>query len=352
MAGERLERIAIFRALQLGDVLVAVPAMRALRAAFPDAHLTLIGLPWARDLAVRLPWLDAFLAFPGHPGLPERKPEPGALETFFARAAGLQLDLAIQLHGSGEISNGIVARFGARHIAGFHPSAAPCPDPRWFVPWPEHGREAQRLMRLALHLGAPQTSSMTLEFGLRSEDRAEAQRLWLAFGEQRGRYVCVHPGARWRSRRWPAERFAAVAEALRAKGLQIVLTGSAGDAPAVSAFRAAVGEPIVDVCGRTSLGGLAAIIAGARLLLCNDTGVAHLAAALRTPSVIVCSGADAQRWAPLDQRRHRMLHHDTACRPCSHERCPTGHECALGVSAAQVLGECVRQLDEEVSDAA
>jgi ADP-heptose:LPS heptosyltransferase len=164
-------------------------------------------------------------------------------------------------------------------------------------------------------------------------------------GGRPAQYICVHPGARWRSRRWPAERFAAVAAALRARGLSIVLTGSAGDAPAVSAFRAGVGEPIVDACGRTSLGGLAALIAGARLLLCNDTGVAHLADAMGTPSVIVCSGADAKRWAPLDQRLHRMLHHDTVCRPCTYEECPTGHECALGVSVAQVHGECVRLLD-------
>jgi ADP-heptose:LPS heptosyltransferase len=345
------ERIAIFRALQLGDVLVAVPAMRALRAAFPDAHLTLIGLPWARELAPRLSWLDGFLAFPGHPALPEREPEPGALETFFEQVARLQLDLAVQLQGSGEVSNAIVARFGARHMAGFHPAAQPCPDPRWFLPWQQRGSEAERLMRLPLHLGAPHTS-LALEFALYAEDRAEAEQLWPAAPGRTGDYVCVHPGARWRSRRWPAERFAAVAIALRSLGHTIVLTGSAADSEALGAFRAQVGEPLVDASRRTSLGGLAALIAGARLLLCNDTGVSHLAAALRTPSVIVCSGADAQRWAPHDTHRHRMLHHDTACRPCSHEQCPTGHECALGVSAERVLAECVRLLEEDLRHAA
>jgi ADP-heptose:LPS heptosyltransferase len=347
----RFERIAIFRALQLGDLLVAVPAMRALRTAFPRAHLTLIALPWASELVPRLPWLDDFLAFPGHPALPERAPEPGALAAFFTRAAQLHFDLAIQLHGSGEITNGIVARLGARQVAGFHPDGAACPDPRWFVTWPDRGREAERLLGLPLHLGAAQTS-LALEFALCTEDRAETERLWGAAGGRAEQYICVHPGARLRSRRWPAERFAQVAEALRGKGLRVVLTGSAGDAQAVSGFRAALGEPIVDVSGRTSLGGLAAMIADARLLLSNDTGVAHLAAALRTPSVIVCSGADAQRWAPLDQRRHRMLHHDTACRPCSYEQCPTGHECALGVSAGSVLAECERQLDPELRYAA
>jgi ADP-heptose:LPS heptosyltransferase len=344
---QAITRVAVFRALQLGDMLVAVPALRALRAAFPRAHLTLVGQPWAHELALRLPWLDGFLAFPGYAGLPERDPEPAAIEPFFDRVAALNLDLAVQLHGSGQITNEVVDRFGAHQVAGFHPADQPNPDPRWFVPWPASGREAERLMQLPLHLGAPHTG-LSLEFPLQEEDHAELERFWASIGGRPREYVCVHPGARWRSRRWPAERFAAVADALRARGHAIVLTGSAGEAATLAAFRACVTEPPIDASARTSLGGLAALIKGARLLVCNDTGVAHLAAAVGTRSVIVCSGADAQRWAPLDASRHRMLHHDTACRPCTYEQCPTGHECALAVSTQEVLAQCLHLLEEEV----
>lgn len=345
------ERIAVFRALQLGDLLVAVPALRALRAAYPRAHLTLIGLPWTSALVQRLPWLDGFLSFPGHPGLPERAPEPGALDTFVAGARRLRPDLAIQLHGSGEVSNAIVARLGARQAAGFYPAGAVCPDPRWFVPWPQSGREAERLMRLPLHLGAPDTGQ-ALELGVLADDDAEADAFWSAAGGQPQRYVCVHPGARWHSRRWPAERFAAVAAELRARGNAVVLTGSAGETDTLNAFRASIGGPIVDASCRTSLGGLAALLRRARLLLSNDTGVAHLAAAVGTPGVIVSSGADAERWAPLDACRNRLLQHDTACRPCTFERCPTGHECARGVSERRVLEECLAVLDRTLRHAA
>jgi len=351
MTSAALERVAVFRALQLGDMLVAVPALRALRAAFPRAHLTLVGQPWARELARRLPWLDGFLAFPGYPGLPEREPEPGAIDAFFDQVAQLDPDLAVQLHGSGEISNTIVARFGARRIAGFHPAGEASPDPRWFVPWPAVGREAERLMQLPLHLGAPNTG-LALEFPLQAADHLELERFWAGNGGPARDYICIHPGARWRSRRWPAERFAAVADALRGRGHRIVLTGSAGETQTLAAFRSYVGEPPIDASGRTSLGGLGALIAGARLLLCNDTGVAHLAPAVGTPAVIVSSGADVRRWAPLDSGRHRMLHHDTACRPCMHEQCPTGHECALGVGTQDVISQCLQLLENGVRNAA
>ena len=78
-----IERIGVFRALQLGDLLCTTPALRALRAAFPKAHITLIGLPWALDLVERLEYVDGLLAFPGFPGLPEREPDLAALPDFF-----------------------------------------------------------------------------------------------------------------------------------------------------------------------------------------------------------------------------------------------------------------------------
>jgi ADP-heptose:LPS heptosyltransferase len=340
----------VFRALQLGDMLVAIPALRALRALYPRARLTLIGLPWARELVQRFPWIDDFLAFPGHPQLPERGCETSQLEVFFAHARLRRFDLALQLHGSGERTNAIVAQLGAQAVGGFYPVSTRCPDPQRFVAWPEHGRECERLTRLPIHLGAS-PPTLDLELPLTPADRFELAALWRCLGGRPSRYVCIHPGARWPSRRWPATRFAAIAARLAQRGYAPVLTGSPGDSDALQAFRAAGGEAL-DAAGRTSLGSLAALIAGARLLVCNDTGVSHVAAATRTPSVVISSGADVARWRPRDAARHRVLHHQVACRPCAHERCPIGHECALGVSVERVLDECLRLLSMEAVRAA
>src|SRR3954449_10567744 len=114
-------RIAVFRALFLGDLLCAVPALNALDRRFPDAEITLIGLPWARELAERLPAIDRFVEFAGYPGLPEVAYDEERTAAFLDARRRERYDLAIQLHGSGEVSNELVAAFASGATLGFGP---------------------------------------------------------------------------------------------------------------------------------------------------------------------------------------------------------------------------------------
>jgi ADP-heptose:LPS heptosyltransferase len=348
---EGVERIALFRALYLGDLLVAVPAMREIAHRFPGAEITLIGLPWAEILVTRYPWLHAFLPFPGNAGLPETTQDVGALPGFFATAQARAFNLAVQLHGSGEITNLIVQQLGADRTAGFYRTGTKPPNGGGYIVWPENGPELMRLLRLAKSLGASD-SDPNIDFPLTLADIDGLDRFWRAAGGRPTDYVCLHPGARLKSRRWPPERFAVVAEILEKKGLNIVLTGSVGDRQATDSFRQTRRRPFVDAVGCTHLGELAALIAGAQLLICNDTGVSHLAAATRTPSVVVSSGGDPDRWAPCDHARHRVLHHPVDCRPCLHDVCPTLHECAQGIQVGAVVRTALRLLDARHTDAA
>jgi ADP-heptose:LPS heptosyltransferase len=328
-------KIAVVRALQLGDFLCAVPALRALHGEYPAARITLIGLPWARALVGRFRrYLYDFIEFPGYPGLPERACDPDALPRFFDEVKARRYDLAIQMHGSGEIMNRVVPRMGARHIAGFYRPGRACPDPERFVEWRDAEHEVLRHLRLVGRLGAA-SQGAALEFPLGEADWHE----WNALGLERDSYVVVHAGSQLASRRWPPERFAAVADALAAEGLRIVLTGTSAEAGLVEQVRKALRARALDLAGLTTLGGLAALVARARLVVANDTGISHIASALKAPSVIVASGSDVRRWAPLDRQLHRVLHYDTDCRPCAHAACPIGHPCALGVSAEQVIDE-------------
>lgn len=333
----RPRRIAVFRALALGDMLCAVPALRALRAHVPEARITLIGLAWAKSFVERFhEYVDELLPFPGYPGYPEQEGAIPAFLDFLGAARERRFDLAIQLHGSGELTNRIVGLLGAKRVTGFG-------DEPGFLPWPS-SNEIHRYLALMRHLGVP-LKGEHLELPITWTD----WELWEEVARRHrllpGTFICLHPGARLQSRRWPAARFAAVGAALAQRGYTIALTGSPGEASLIAEIAAQV-PGAVDLAGETTLGSLAAAIAKSALLVCNDTGVSHVAAAVGAASVVIASGSDVRRWRPLDEALHPVIWHETPCRPCAHDVCPVGHGCALGVPVERVLGEARRMLDE------
>ena len=336
-------RIAVFRALQLGDMLCAVPALRSLRAAYPDTEITLIGLPWARAFVSRFDrYLDAFIEFPGFPGLPEQRMLVRRFPSFLHDVQRRHFDLVLQMHGSGRVTNSIVALFDARRYAGFRDVNGECPDARTlFLEWPARGAEVRRLLRLMTFLGiAPHGEH--LEFPIREEDRAELRALPAVRELVPGEYVCMHAGARNPVKRWPPSCFAAVADALTDAGLRVVLTGTTEEAPITRAVVAAMRAPAIDVAGPMRLGALAALMRDARLVICNDTGVSHLAAALAVPSVVIFIAADPDRWAPLDAERHRALYDPSTCLARAPGQLLAGRACPAGITPEIVLDETER----------
>jgi ADP-heptose:LPS heptosyltransferase len=317
-AAPRTPRIVVFRALPgLGDFLCVVPTLRALRRAHGEAEIHLVGLRSTRLLALRFGrYVDRFHAFPGHPALPEQ-PAPSARDAarFLGRMRSLDADVAIQLHGSGETVNDVVASFGARVTAGFHRPGQPCPDPDRFLEWDDAEPEIRRGLRLLAELGLTPDEARPvderLEFPLAP---AAARNAGALLEPLRGRpYAVVHPGSARPASRWEVDGFAAVIRRLRADGLGIALTGGPGevlltrtladDAAAVGAD----GTGVVDLAGHTGLDELGWVVRGARLVVANDTGISHVAAALDVPSVVVFPGVGpdhVRRWAPLDDDRH------------------------------------------------
>jgi ADP-heptose:LPS heptosyltransferase len=340
-----IERIAVFRALMLGDLLCAVPALRALRRGFPAAAITLIGLPWARTLAQRLSCVDEFIDFPGHPGLPEIACDSRQWPDFLAQVQSRRFDLALQMHGSGEVVNPLVSLFGARYTAGFaRPGVWRAPaDEALYCTWPEQGHEIERMLALTDHLGVPRQGTQ-LEFPLTEADRQQMRQAWPDVDTARP-YVCVHAGAQLPSRRWDPRRFAEVADRIADRGRTVVLTGAEPEAGLVRDVQACMSKPAVNLCGRTTLWTLGALIESAEAVVCNDTGVSHVAAALKRPSVVISCGADTDRWSPLDQVLHQVLAAPLPCRPCAWRECPLEkHDCADAITTAQVMQHVERWL--------
>ena len=320
------QRIVILRALQLGDLLTAVPAWRALRAAFPQAHITLVSLPWASDFVKRFrAYLNDFISFPGFPDFPEQPTDIRAFPAFLLQLQGSNFDLAIQMQGSGGVANSLLSLWGAKQTIGFYKRGTYCPDENQFLEYPEHEPEVWRHLRLMQFLGVSLQGD-ELEFPLFERDYEAFHCLQLALGLT-DNYICVHAGARALDRRWPPDQFAQVADGLAALGYQIVLTGSQAEASVTDAVASFMDAPALNLAGKTDLGSLAILIARARLLVCNDTGVSHIAAAMKTPSVILFTASDPQRWAPQNKDLHYAVHS------------------AMTATAPMVLSEAVSHLE-------
>jgi ADP-heptose:LPS heptosyltransferase len=304
-AGSSIRRIAVLRALYLGDLVVSIPAFRSLRAGFPDAEITLIALPWARHLVRNLGgYLDRFVPFVGYPGMNDVQADPDRVERFVAEQRSYTYDLVIQMHGAGRQSNPCAHDLGGRLTAGYYLGERPT-YLDMAAPYPEHLPEALRCLELAKLLGCPERGPQ-LEFSIRPTDTWLARRL-LAPLSGSGPLIGIHPGAKSPTRRWPAEDFAALADTLSKRlGARIVLTGMP-DEEAAAAVKECMTESVLDLSGRSSLGTLAAVLDALDLLIVNNTGPAHLAEAVGTPTVRIWDLDEPGRWEPLDTSRHRLV---------------------------------------------
>lgn len=299
------QSIAVFRALQLGDWLCAMPAMRALRQAYPQAHIALIGLAWSRVLVERFRHLfDEFIDFPGFPGLPEQPFVPAKTLAFLSHMQDRNFDLLLQMQGNGNIVNLLLMLCGAKDYAGFYREEHFQPNPDHFLIYPDGGSEIHRHLKLMEFLGIPAQGDH-LEYPLYAEDYRAFDALDLDLIP--GGYVCIHPGARAEVRQWDSTHFAGLADFCAEAGCRVVLTGVESERPLTAAVAAAMQHPVLDLTGKTTLGTVGVLIERARLLICNDTGVSHVAAALRCPSVVITLTDEEDRWHPLDLHLHRVV---------------------------------------------
>jgi ADP-heptose:LPS heptosyltransferase len=300
---EDVRRIAVLRANGLGDLVFSLPALEALRAAYPRAPITLLGAPWhAMLLEGRPAPVDSVLTVPVSTGVhgDERTPDDReGLEAFFARMQGEHIDVAVQLHGGGKYSNPFVRQLGARLTVGMQDRDAVGLDR--VLPYAYWQNEVLRYLEVMSLLGAP---AVTLEPAL---DVTEADlRASLAVVPESSRpLVALHPGASDARRRWPPERFAAVADVLARRGAAVVLTGGPEERHLTAAVRAAMRTDALDTGGRLSLPALLGTLRRAHLFVGDDSGPLHLAAAVGTATVGVFWCGNMINGGPLTRLRHR-----------------------------------------------
>ncbi|WP_152729469.1 glycosyltransferase family 9 protein [Goekera deserti] len=267
----------VLRPLGLGDLLTGVPAVRGIRAAVPGHRLVLATTPALAPLAGLVEAVDEVLTAGELQPLDWDRPAP---------------ELAVDLHGKGPLSHVVVADLHPMRLLTF--DSPGYPGPRWYPD--EH--EVRRWCRL-------------VEEGLGVTCDPDALDLAVPPGPPVAAGVTVvHPGAAYPGRRWPPERFAAVAAHLAATGHDVRVTGGPAErALAEDVARRAGLDADAVLAGRTSSVELAGVVAAARLVVCGDTGVAHLASAYRRPSVVLFGPVSPALWGPPRRPQHVVLWH-------------------------------------------
>jgi ADP-heptose:LPS heptosyltransferase len=281
-----MRRVVVLRALGLGDLLTAVPALRALRRACAGDHITLCAPGWLRPLAELT-------------GAVDEVADTGPLEPLDPRLAGA--DLAVNLHGSGPQSHRLLAELEPGRLIAFRNA-----EVGWSSrgpAWDEDEHEVNRWCRLLDEERMPAEPS---DLRLRAGRVAHEPLL-----------TVVHPGAASGARRWPAERFAEVVRREREAGRRVLVTG--GEAERDLGLRVAGMAGLPEGCvtaGETGLPQLIRIVGGAGRVVCGDTGPAHLATALGTPSVVLFGPTSPEHWGPpADDVRHIVLWHGSTGDP-------------------------------------
>ncbi|HOG46939.1 MAG TPA: glycosyltransferase family 9 protein [Anaerolineae bacterium] len=341
MVDQSWRKIVVLRANGLGDFLQATPALRALGKAYPAAEITFLTLPWLqRFLSGRYPYLRRVEVIPRYPGINEpapHEPQPAeAVEAFFARMQAEHFDLAIQMHGGGAESNPFIAKLGARHTLALAAAGSLPLEQNLRYCYYQH--EVIRYLELVGQLGVVWDGLQT-DLPVLAGDRVRLAQVWRPEGR---RYAVLHVGAGDVRRRWPAERFARVAEHLYARyGCEVVLTGRAEERPALEQVQAGCRVLLVDLGERLDLGMMAALLSGAALLVSNDTGPAHMAYALDTPAVIVFWCGNVITAGPLKRERFRpVLSWTLTCPICGTAgRCACPASWVAGASLEEVLAE-------------
>ncbi|MBR8314731.1 glycosyltransferase family 9 protein [Burkholderia dolosa] len=298
--------IAVVGPHALGDTMMTLPALRALRVAYPDAQIVYAGRRWHASFFRDRPGpIDAVSVLPDDvdPGAAVPAGRPPVHELIRHDRGGEPFDIAVQLYGGGAHANPFVRALGARVSIGARAPGAPPLDRS--VPYGRWQNRRLFALEVAGLVGARLWPAGP-DLAVIERDRAALNAAQVAdFTDGARGPIVLQPSARDPRRRWSPARFAAVADRFAARGFDIAVVGTGDERPIVRAVIDAMQRPARDLAGVLDLGGLAALLERAALLLSNDTGPLHLAAAIGTPCVGIFWFTNALQALPLAQGRCR-----------------------------------------------
>ncbi len=353
---ENPERILVVKAAGIGDLILAVPSLRALRSRFPGARIDLLTAPKCSDLLRRCPYLDEIHVLPTQ-GMQNRvvPSEIGHLFSSLRRLRGRRYDLMINLYHLFSRRGALRMRFLIQSVdpsvtlgrntdgrGGFYDFSIP---DSWVDPVFADRHEVEINLDVVRFLGAEDPGE-GLEFWTTEEDFIRMRTILTREGVREGGtpWIVLNPGGDALYKRWPEEHFAQLADSLiREEGAEVLVTGGEGDRPVVEKILSGMRERPVNLAGKLDLNELAALLATADLMVTNDTGPMHLAAAVGTRVLALFGPGKPGRYAPYGPKGfHSWIRHPVVCSPCTDFSC-RDRDCMRSISPREVL-ERIEQL--------
>lgn len=338
-----IKRLLIRSTNWIGDAVMTTPAVRAIRKNFSNADISLLSKPWVAPVFDHSPHVDHILIYDDsgvHRGT-------GGKLRLARELRRYRFDAAILLQNAIEAAL-ITWLAGIPRRIGFDTDGR-----RLLLTHPVHRtREVKSIHQTGYYLtmlkGAGlKTGSPELALELGAEDRYRAEKRLAQFGIPKQRkLIGINPSATFGpTKQWFPERFAALADRLQATfDAAIVLFGGPGDRVLGDRIAAAMQKPPIDLCGRTRLGEAMALIAACDLFITNDSGLMHVAAALKVPLIAIFGSTNPVTTGPLSTSS-RVVKSQIECAPCLKPQCPLGHmNCMRNISVDMVFSVAEKML--------
>jgi len=343
---DRLRNILVRGTNWIGDVIMTLPAMKSIRVTCPQANIAVLAKPWVADVYRACPDVDEVILYqrPGeHEGLK-------GLWRLIRCLRARKFDAAILLQNA--IEAAIIADLSGIPIRAGYDS-----DARGWLLTHAVGRtkdirrvhQTDYYLEMVKALGfEPVGKDCQLRFGTDFQDLAGRLQERFNLGPQE-RLIGMAPGAAYGpAKKWPAERFAAVATELqRSFAARIVLFGSRSDRPTTDLIAQAIGPGAVNIAGETSLHEAMALIAQCALFISNDSGLMHVAGALGVPTLAIFGSTNPVTTSPTGPHC-TIIRKELSCSPCLKKECPTNFQCMIAIEPEEVV-ETARHILETVT---
>jgi ADP-heptose:LPS heptosyltransferase len=301
-----VKKIAVLRANALGDFIVTLPALNALKSTYPDAEIILLGKAWHKEFLTsgRTP-VDRVIIVPVKKGIrnePDQVENEQEINHFLQQMQREEFDVVLNFQGNGISANPFIKQFGAKLTVGLTCSEAEKLDHS--IDYYYYQSEAIRYIEVVKLIGAT-TTEWEPQLNVTSKDNEEVRAFKSTIGNKK--YVILHPVAMDTRRMWPLENYARLADYLQEQYFEIVFTGSKEDRTVIDDIIYSMNYKAINAAGNFSLGGLTAVLSAATLMISADTGPLHLARSVNTPTIGFYWAPNLINWGPLTRNIHRPM---------------------------------------------